>query len=269
MRLTASLVLYNNPPLLFEKAMASFLDGASDGQLFVVDNSPSPSQSDWFAHPRVRYTHTKRNLGFGAAHNVAIHQLNGDGVHLLLNPDIEFGPEVLPALCETMSTSPEIAALMPRIVYPDGSIQHLCKLLPTPLDLLARRFLPSRAMRQKLDSVYELHRLPQDRPSSVPNLSGCMLLLRTRLLQQIGGFDDRYFMYLEDIDLVRRLGDLGDTRYQPSVRVVHAYAKGSYRNKRLLAYHIVSAVKYFNKWGWLFDRTRRIRNHDCKQQLVG
>ncbi len=269
MRLTASLVLYNNSPRIFEKAIASFLDGASDGQLFVVDNSPSPLQSDWFSHPRVRYSHTQRNLGFGAGHNVAIHQLVDDGAHLLLNPDIEFGPEVLPALREAMSVSPEIAALMPRIVYPDGSIQHLCKLLPTPLDLFARRFLPSRSLKQRLNTVYELHRLAQDRPSNVPNLSGCMLLLRTRHLLKIGGFDDRYFMYLEDVDLVRRLGDLGDTRYLPSVQVVHAYAKESYRNKRLLVYHIASAVKYFNKWGWLFDRTRQLRNLDCKRQLGG
>jgi GT2 family glycosyltransferase len=67
-------------------------------------------------------------------------------------------------------------------------------------------------------------------------------------------------MYLEDVDLVRRIGDVARVVYDPRVCVTHAYAKGSYRNKKLLAYHLSSAVRYFTKWGWCFDPIRRKRN---------
>lgn len=264
MRLTASLVLYNNARSLFEKAIESYLDGTDDGILYVVDNSPDPLQCDWFQHPRVRYVHAQRNLGFGAGHNVAIRQLSSDGAHLLLNPDIEFDREVLPALLETLAALPRASALMPRIQFPDGSPQHLCKRLPTPIDLFVRRFLPSPRLRDRLNRTYELRNLPLDRLSIVPSLSGCMLLIPTRHLLAIGGFDERYFMYMEDVDLVRRLGDLGGTYFVPTVHVTHAYAKGSYRNRRLLIYHVVSAVRYFQKWGWILDRTRRDRNMECR-----
>ena len=70
-------------------------------------------------------------------------------------------------------------------------------------------------------------------------------------------------MYMEDIDLVRRIGEVAETVYQPSVQVVHAYARGSYRNHKLLGYHMRSAVQYFNKWGWIFDSNRKINNNIC------
>lgn len=266
MRLTASLVLFNNPPELFEKAIASYIEGADDGLLHVVDNSPVPLSSTWFSHPRVRHVHTKRNLGFGAGHNVAIRQLAEDGVHLLLNPDVEFDGTVLPALREAMRTSPAVTALMPRIVFPDGTPQHLCKLLPTPFDLFARRFLPS-GMRERLNRTYELRSLPLDRPSIVPTLSGCMLMVRTADLTAIGGFDERYFMYMEDVDLVRRLGDRGEICFLPAVQATHAYGKGSYRNRKLLGYHLASAMRYFSKWGWFLDKTRRQRNAAAMRRL--
>ena len=85
-------------------------------------------------------------------------------------------------------------------------------------------------------------------------------MLQSRLFRDIGGFDERYFMYLEDVDLVRRIGSLARVVYDPRVSVVHEYAKGSYRNKKLLWYHIKSAVLYFTKWGWLFDMQRKKRN---------
>jgi GT2 family glycosyltransferase len=109
--------------------------------------------------------------------------------------------------------------------------------------------------------------LPQDRPSFVPTLSGCFLIVRTNLFLRIGGFDERFFMYMEDIDLVRRIGDEAETIYLPSVQVIHAYAKGSYRSWRLLGYHLVSAIQYFNKWGWFIDSDRRMKNYNALKNI--
>lgn len=268
MKLSASLVLFSNNPDEYGMAMQSFLDSC-DGTLYVVDNSSSPLSHALFAHPRVRYIYAGVNLGFGKAHNLAISMASGTSeAHLLLNPDIVFKPHVMPELTRFLESNPNVGALMPRINYPDGSLQHLCKLLPTPMDLIFRRFFPSKHVRSMINQRYEMHALPQDRPSFIPNLSGCFLLIRTQVLQKLGGFDERYFMYMEDVDLVRRIGDVAETVYLPSVQVVHAYAKGSYQNRKLFGFHIRSALLYFFKWGWLYDQTRHERNRAALQRLT-
>lgn len=82
-----------------------------------------------------------------------------------------------------------------------------------------------------------------------------------------GGFDERFFMYLEDNDLSRRVGQVSRTMFYPHVSVIHEYKKGSYKNPKLLIYHITSAVKYFNKWGWMFDNEKKKVNHLVLKEL--
>jgi GT2 family glycosyltransferase len=210
----------------------------------------------------------ERNLGFGAGHNVAISRIRGGrGVHIVLNPDVEFSSCVVTALVDYMSMHDDIGAIMPRILYPDGRDQHLCKLLPDPLTLFVRRFIPNRSVRSWFDERYELRGIPLDRVSHVPSLSGCFLMVRTDILHRIGGFDERFFMYLEDVDLVRRVGMYGKTVFFPFVSVSHRYGRGSYRSSRLLWYHVRSTVRYFCKWGWVFDRSRVSANTSVRHLL--
>lgn len=266
MNISASLVLYHSDPELYDAAIISFLNGCS-GTLYVVDNSAAPLQNDLFAHPRVKYVYAGRNLGFGAAHNLALeHVIPESDLHLLLNPDITFGPTVLAAIAAKMEDERDVGVVMPRVVYPNGDLQRVHKLLPTPVDLIFRRFIPIASLRDRINKRYELHGLRQDRPADIPSLSGCFLLTRTNLIKKLGGFDERYFMYMEDVDLVRRIGNVARTVYEPSAVVVHAFARGSYSNRTLLKYHLKSALLYFNKWGWFFDPVRYERN---KNALAG
>lgn len=268
MQISASLVLYRNRNELFEAAIASFINGISDGAICVVDNSPEPLISNFFSHPRVKYVFNGKNMGFGAAHNVAINEMClHSRFHLILNPDIRFDENVVPRLLAVLDNNEKVSALMPRINYPDNSLQKLSKLLPTPVDLFVRRFFPVSSIRNKFNARYELHGLSQNKHSIIPSLSGCFLLCRSELLLHINGFDERYFMYMEDVDLVRRIGEFGCTVYAPDVVVIHEYAKGSYRNKKLLMYHLDSAIKYFNKWGWFFDSKRRKINRETIKNL--
>lgn len=268
MKISASLVLFRSPKDQFETVIRNFLEAAPDGTLYIVDNSPVALTSEWFSHNRVVYSHSGANVGFGAGHNIAFALACPDSdLHVLLNPDIHFGADAIDGMVKLFETHAGAVVAMPRVVYPDGSLQRLCKLLPTPVDLLIRRFMPFAQVRQKIDARYELHDLPQDRVSEVPTLSGCFLMARSRVLLELGGFDERYFMYMEDVDLVRRLGEQGSVLYAPHCTVVHEYAKGSYRNRRLLGYHVRSAVHYFNKWGWLFDGDRVRRNRVCLRSL--
>ena len=113
---------------------------------------------------------------------------------------------------------------------------------------------------EKKNEKYELRFTNYSREMEVPSLSGCFMFVRIAVLKKVGGFDERYFMYAEDLDLCRRIGKVSRTMYYPNVVVYHEYAKGSYKNRRLLRYHLSSVVKYFNKWGWVWDLDRKIIN---------
>lgn len=269
LKISASLVLYNNPPAVFEPCIRSWLNSPSRGELVIVDNSPQPIRSDLFDAPGIQYIGSQKNVGFGAAHNIALAAIDAKSdLHIFLNPDVAFPPETLATISTSFEQDDSIAAAMPMILYPDQSQQKLCKLLPTPVDLIVRRFLPNSRIARRRIANYELDQLPNDKPSEVPSISGCFLIARTRCLPKDRSFDERFFMYMEDVDLVRRLNDHGKIMYLPNCVVTHAYAKGSYRNRRLLAYHIVSAIRYFNKWGWLHDTVRDERNRTVLARLA-
>ena len=82
------------------------------------------------------------------------------------------------------------------------------------------------------------------------------MMINCVALSQVGVFDERYFLYLEDVDLCRRIYQRFKTIYFPEVAVYHGYERGSYRSVRLMMHHIVSALRYFQKWGWYSDRER-------------
>ena len=74
-------------------------------------------------------------------------------------------------------------------------------------------------------------------------------------------------MYLEDVDLSRRIAEVSKVLFYPEVTVIHEYEKGSYKNKILLYYHIKSAIQYFNKWGWIYDSKRKEINNTTLKML--
>jgi GT2 family glycosyltransferase len=169
-----------------------------------------------------------------------------------------------------MEGNKDVGLVMPKVLYPDGRIQYLCKLLPTPFDLFGRRFLnfyPFKKYIEKRNEIYELRFTGYDKIMEVPYLSGCFMFIRTKVLEKVGLFDERFFMYLEDTDLSRRIHKMAKTIYYPHVHIYHEYGKGSYKNKKLLKYHIESAIKYFNKWGWFFDKERREINKKVLSKL--
>lgn len=256
MEITASIVLYENDLEELRKAVESCLASSLLHQLYLIDNSPTDFLRQLAEDERILYVHNARNIGFGAAHNVAIQQIRSD-YHLIINPDISFAPGVIESLSVFMESHKTIGSVMPKILYNGGEIQRLCKLLPSPLNLFGRRFAGKSKWGQRLDSAYELYDFGYDYVLDVPNLSGCFMFVRTNLLKQLGGFDTRYFMYLEDVDLIRRIGRQARTVYYPHTQVYHGYRKASYANGRLMRIHMLSAIKYFNKWGWFLDAERK------------
>lgn len=264
--ITASIVLYRNNLVIVEKAIHSFLNTTLKVKLYLIDNSPTDAFRELEADRRIEYIFNKGNIGFGAGHNIAINKaVTESEYHLILNPDVRFDKGTLEEILRFMDSHLQVGQLLPKVLYNDGKLQKVCKLLPHPYDLLARRFFKNQKWAIKRNEKYELNGFNYDRPLNIPSLSGCFMFIRTSVLKDVGGFDPRYFMYLEDIDLTRRIHESAETICFPGVSIYHGYEKGSYVSPKLLRYHILSAIKYFNKWGWFFDKQR---SHFNKQVLT-
>jgi GT2 family glycosyltransferase len=263
-----SIVVFKNDKDVLRKAIASFLNTELNVRLYVVDNSPTDELKNVCAGENTEYIFANNNLGFAAAHNIAIREMVGKTKYsLILNPDVYFNEGTIEKLYDFMENNPDIGLVMPKILYPDGSIQYLCKLLPSPMDLIRRRFLPASKYLDKKNFLYELRFTGYDKIMDVPYLSGCFMFIRTEALNGVGLFDERFFMYLEDVDLSRRIHKCRRTVYYPEVSVFHQYEKGSYENTTLLKYHVQSAIRYFNKWGYFFDKDRREINKKIVEKL--
>lgn len=273
--LSVSIVLYHNKKEQIEKAIYSVFNTNLNLKLFLIDNSTNDhlkSLAD--IDSRITYIFNNANLGFGKAHNIAIKKTIEEDIayHLVLNPDVFFEKGVLEELYNFMESNSDVGLVMPKVLYPDGSLQHLCKLLPTPINLFGRRFLNFwyfKKFLEKRNFMYELRFTSYDKIMEVPYLSGCFMFLRTKTLKKVGLFDERFFMYLEDTDLSRRIHKVAKTIYYPYVSIYHEYGKGSYKNFRLLYYHLDSAIKYFNKWGWFFDKERKEVNKKIVDKYWG
>lgn len=207
---------------------------------------------------KLRYMHMPENLGYGRAHNIALREsaYYKTGFHLVMNSDIRVKAEDIDAMHDWMLEHPQVGQLMPKVLSPDGTQQYLAKRLPAPIDVFGRRFLPAALMARR-NKCYEMLDLDLTKPVNAPYLSGCFMFLRTKAAVEAGLFDERYFMYPEDIDLTRTIHRNYLTLYHPAWTIVHDHARASYKNKHMLRIHIRNMCRYFNKYGWLFDSERR------------
>lgn len=268
MQISGSIVLFESKKEYVEKVIKDFFATDLDVYLYLIDNSPANDlQHLTQLHPHIKYFHFPENLGFGKGHNVAINEILGKSqYHVILNPDIEFAEDVLPALYNFMEQNQDVGNVIPKVYYKTGEVQPLCKLLPTPLTLFSRRFARYTSFTENLNKRYELKNYQYNEILEVPNLSGCFMFIRNTVLQQTCGFDERFFLYLEDVDLNRRIGRIAKTVVYPYVHIMHHFRKGSYQEPELLKHHIRSAIHYFNKWGWFLDWERaHINNKTIKR----
>jgi GT2 family glycosyltransferase len=106
-----------------------------------------------------------------------------------------------------------------------------------------------------------------DKVMDVPYLSGCFMFFRTEALREVGLFDERFFLYPEDIDITRRMRRKFRTVYYPEVSIIHQHAHSSYENFHMLWIHMFNMIKYFNKWGWFCDKERKVVNQEIMKQL--
>lgn len=269
--ITASIVLYNTPESQLNRLLDCISRSSISVQTYLVDNSPAPMDFSCRHRPGVFYRRAEANRGYGAGHNIAIRQvLNEAQFHFVLNPDIYFEPEEMEKMLRFMQSDSSIGQLMPKVIYPDGSLQYLCKLVPTPADLFLRRFAcgPLKVLQEKRNQEFELRHSGYSNIMDIPNLSGCFMLFRTSALREIGLFDERFFMYMEDFDISRRMHAEFRTVFFPGATVVHDHAKESYKSRKALWAHIRNSIRYFNKWGWIYDPDRTRINLETLNRLA-
>ncbi len=266
-RLTVSFVLYKTAVEEVARAVAQVQASPVDARIVLVDNSPLPNPLPSLVDAGVHVIRPGSNLGYGSAHNLAFSLSHKSDYHAILNTDLVFGPEVLPGLLAFMDRHRDAGLAMPRVCYPDGSIQHLCRLLPHPADVFGRGFFGrSRWVAQRNDR-YEFRDWDYAAVAEFPFLSGCFMLLRRSVIEEVGGFDERFFMYGEDADLSRRIHARHRTMFVPAVTVFHEYRSQSlgWRSK---VSKVVNLARYFNKWGWFLDPQRAAFNRRALARLA-
>ncbi|EPQ70485.1 dTDP-Rha:A-D-GlcNAc-diphosphoryl polyprenol, A-3-L-rhamnosyl transferase WbbL [Mycobacterium marinum str. Europe] len=238
-------VTYSPGPHL-ERFLAS-LSLATDRPVSVLlaDNGSTDGtpQAAVERYPNVRIFHTGANLGYGTAVNRAVAQLTEqpepDDWLIVANPDVQWGPGSIDALLEAVERWPQAGALGPLIRDPDGSVYPSARHLPSLVRGGMHAVLGPVWPRNPWTKAYRQEHLePSERP--VGWLSGSCLLVRRSAFRQIGGFDERYFMYMEDVDLGDRLGQAGWLSvYVPSAEVLHhkGHSTGRDPANHLAAHH--------------------------------
>ena len=243
--ITATIVLHHENLVILQKTVDSFLKIPLNKKLFLVDNSATRSLQNFFIHKEIEYIFPGENIGFGKGHNFVLEKLNSK-YHLLLNPDIEFTATIIPILINQLEKDKDVAFVTPKVVYPNHEKQYVCRKHPNFFDMINRRvkIFPKAIFKNE-------YRNQDTTKSFYPDfIHGCFMLFKTTVFKELKGFDERYFLYMEDADICREIDELGNKKlYFPEVEIVHHHQKESSKNLKLFWLHTSSAIKYFLKWG--------------------
>lgn len=255
--LSVSIVIHRTPPGQLLTALECIMRSKVD-RIYIIDNSPDDSLKEVVpASAVITYIHVA-NRGFGAGHNIALRNALERGedpkdtehrYHLVMNADVWWEGDILPLLVHYMERDINIGVIAPKALNTDGSLQYSCRRLPSPRDLFFKRFLTGN-LKEKLVQDYLMKGYDHERPIESPYLTGCFLLFRIQALREVGLFDERFFMYPEDIDICRRMHKRRKVIYMPYVNIIHEHQAASVKNFRMFCIHFWNMVKYFNKWGW-------------------
>ena len=266
--ITISIVTYKTDLKELYKCFQS-LTSPVVSKIYVIDNSNEKYIAEFCKdYEKVIYIGSE-NVGYGAGHNQALRKVIASKTkyHLVLNSDVYFEPQLLERLAKYMDEHEDVAQVQPNVVYPNGEIQYTCRLLPTPIDLIFRRFLPKK-LGEKINRRYTLEFWNHKTEANIPYHQGSFMFFKVKCFEKVGLFDERFFMYPEDIDITRRMHKHYKTIFYPKETIVHAHRAASYKSKRMLKIHMENMVLYFNKWGWFVDAERERFNRAAIQDYL-
>ena len=271
---SVSVVLYKTPITQIADCLATLIDAirtcdclVSRGRsaVVLVDNSPSRIIDDAqfklleqdFRESGIdlRIVYGHGNVGYGAAQNLGFSKCepNDKAFHLFMNPDITIDRNCLRSALEFLAKNPSVCLVSPFCENFAGKQQFLCKRYPSVLDLFLRSinsaWLKSFFHRRMRD--YEMRGMyARSQPTEVLIASGCFMFVRAEAVLNIGGFDNRYFLYFEDFDLSLRIAKQGRLMFVPWMRIKHDGGNASRKGFQHMAMFIRSAARFFNNHGW-------------------
>ena len=253
--IAASVVTYRCDLPKLREAIESFQAQNIHSQLTIIDNDSGDDYRNKLHEIRsVIHLNAPRNGGYGYGHNLGMKAAPPHRYYLVMNPDVILHEGALRTMIDYMDANPEVALTVPRVIHPNGGLQPLNKRLPNVFDFFARRFLPQPLRNlqwiKRRQRRYEMQDIGYTHRCEVPFPSGCFMLFRAQPLAAIGGFDERFFMYLEDCDIGRRISQHGKIIYLPEATISHYWTRGAHHSRRLTWQFILSMILYFNKWGW-------------------
>ena len=257
-KLSITIVAYHNYDDI-KNAIKSIEDYTSDEIskiIYIVDNSNIVSLEDkaevddflefLSIYHDVEYHKTGENLGFGKGHNYVLKMIESK-YHAIVNPDILLYEDAFLSIIEYMNNSEDVGMCIPNVVDENGNRQLVYREELTVIDMFIRMFCKN--MFKKRQAKHTMQYEDYTKPFQVPFGQGCFLIIRTELFKKLEGFDDNFFMYIEDADLCKRVNQVSRLMYLPDANVVHKWEKGSHKNMKLFKYHIKSMIYYFKKWG--------------------
>ncbi|MDE3076871.1 MAG: glycosyltransferase family 2 protein [Chloroflexota bacterium] len=201
-----------------------------EAEILVVDNASQDGSVEMVQRefPAVRLFANQRNLGFGAGNNQALAAAAGELV-LFLNPDTLVKPGAISILAGFLEEQPGVGCVGPRLLNPDGTVQPSRRAFPR----LSTAFVESTVLQRHFGQLgavrrYYLADAADDRAQAVDWLVGACLMIPWRVLEEVGGFDERFFMYSEEMDLCYRIKEAGyQVWYLPQAEVIHHEAASS------------------------------------------
>ena len=254
MRAALAIINYNTAGDL-RKCLDSAREMLGDVETVVVDNGSSDGsremvvgEFDW-----VRLADNPGNPGYASACNRGIASTRQPYV-FILNSDVEFLPGGMESVLDFLDANPDIGALGPMVLNSDGSVQMSCRRFPSMLENVVHGFLGDIWPGNPFTRHYQMKDVCRDEIREVDWVSGAAMLLRREAAESVGGFDETYFMYVEDVDICWRLREAGyRVVYDPAIRLVHHIGRtSSQQSVRMLYHHHRSMFIFFRKRyrGW-------------------
>lgn len=227
-------------------------------KVYVVDNRSSDGTArlirDRF--PEVTLLEQEENRGFGAGHNRVLPLLQSD-YHVIVNPDIRLSSDAIGALAAVLDERKDVSMITPKILNTDGTEQYLPKRTPRVRYMLAGRLEKFSKRMAKLRDEYTMKNEETGKPMEIEFSTGCFSMIRTSVFRELGGFDERFFMYLEDADLTRRARKYGKALFWPQISVIHGWERSSAKKLKFLWIHMQSMKKFTDKW-----KNQNVRDKD-------
>lgn len=229
-------------------------------EVFVADNASTDGSADMVRErfPQVHLIENRENLGFAAANNQAIRQSQGRYI-LLLNPDTIVRGDAVAALIDFMEANPQAGVAGAKLLYPDGRLQHSAFAFPT-LPMAFFDFFPlnHRLINSRLNGRYPRHWY--DRPFPIDHPLGACFMVRREVIDQVGLFDERFFIYCEEIDWCIRIKEAGWQIYcVPAAEVVHhaAQSTGQFRDQMFVQLWKSRYQLFAKHYGLFYQRAVR------------